>query len=81
MRALFTLGDGLGVEDAHILDKIPKGNIGTVCLGAFDQWEADAFRRIADPWIAARKYAGRPALKVHIFSTKDVVWGPRQRTS
>lgn len=74
-KALFTLGHGLGPEDAHILGKIPEGSIPTVCLGAYNQSEAQAFRRTADLWIARRAETRKP-LTVYIFNSKDVVWGP-----
>lgn len=75
-RALFTLGHGLGPEDAHILGRIAKGRIPNVYLGAFGRWEIDAFHPIARSWVAARAEAGGPSLQVFIFDSTDVVWGP-----
>lgn len=75
-KTLFTLGHGLGQEDAHILSLIPQGTVETLCLGAFRRAEMDAFREIANGWVAARAKAGKPPLKVYIFNSEDVVWGP-----
>jgi len=75
-RALFTLGHGLGPEDAHILSRIAKGKIPNVYLGAFGRREMETFHPIARSWVAARAKAGRPSLKVFIFDSTGVVWGP-----
>lgn len=53
-KALFTLGHGLGPEDGHILNLIPKGTVETVCLGAYGRSEMDVFGEIANGWVAAR---------------------------
>jgi hypothetical protein len=73
--ALFTLGHGLGPEDNHILDRIPEGTVGSIYLGAYGRQEMDAFRLIADGWIARRSAAGKPPLKAYVFDSTGVVWG------
>jgi len=77
-KALFTLGHGLGPEDSHLLEWIPKGTVETVCLGAFRRKEMDAFHEIANGWVAARAKAGKP-LKVYIFDSENEVWGPKPK--
>jgi hypothetical protein len=79
-KALFTLGHGLGPEDTHILARISEGWIPVVYLGAFGRKEMDAFQSIAASWIAARAKTRKPPLKVYIFDSTDVVWGPSQIT-
>ncbi|MBJ7408891.1 MAG: DUF4917 family protein [Phenylobacterium sp.] len=77
-KALFTLGHGLGPEDRHLLELIPKGTVQTICLGAFGSADREAFREIAKGWIATRAKDGKP-LKVYIFGSEGVVWGPKAR--
>lgn len=76
-KALFTLGHSLGPEDNYILEWIPKGTVQTVCLGAFGRREIDAFHKIASGWVAARSSSGKPSLKVYIYNSAEVAWGPR----
>lgn len=76
-KALFTLGHGLGPEDGHILNLIPKGTVETVCLGAYGPAEMDAFHKIANGWVRARAKAGGWPLKVYIYDSTNVVWGPK----
>jgi hypothetical protein len=76
-RALFTLGHGLGPEDRYITDWVPKGTIQTVCLGAFGRREMDAFHEIAGGWVASRAKGGKPSLRVYIYDSTEVAWGPK----
>jgi hypothetical protein len=78
-KALFTLGHGLGPEDSYLLDWIAKGTIQTLCLGAFNRQEEEAFHEIADRWVAARAARGKP-LKVYIFNSADQAWGPKPKS-
>lgn len=75
-KALFTAGHGLGVEDRHLFDLIPKGTIQTICLGGFRRAEMDAFHELGGRWVAARRTASGPPLKVYIFDTENEIWGP-----
>lgn len=77
-KALFTLGHGLGPEDSHILGLIPQGKIPAVYLGAYGRKELKDFYAIAESWIAARARTVRPPLRVYIFDSTDLVWGPRK---
>lgn len=76
-KALFTLGHSLGPEDQHIVRLIPKWRIPTVYLGAYGAKEIGAFQDIAASWSAVRAATEQPPLKVYIFDSTDVVWGPR----
>jgi hypothetical protein len=73
--ALFTLGHGLGPEDAHILQFVAAEKIPEVYLGAFREGEIAAFQRIAASWIEARANAGGPPLEVFVFDSEGVPWG------
>lgn len=37
----------------------------------------DAFHEIAGGWVAARSKAGKPSLKVYIYDSTEVAWGPK----
>jgi hypothetical protein len=74
--ALFTLGHGLGAEDAHILQFVATEKIPAVYLGAFRNDEIEAFQKIAASWIEARANAGGSPLEVFIFDSDGVPWGP-----
>lgn len=76
-KALFTLGHGLAPEDNHLLDWIAKGSTETLCLGAFRRAEMDTFHEIANGWVAARAKTGKAPLKVYIYDSENVVWGPK----
>lgn len=76
-RALFTLGHGLGLEDAHILDPVKSGKIRKVFLGAYGAQEIEAFKEIANTWIEARAAARKPPIDVAIYDTDGLAWGPQ----
>lgn len=76
-KSLFTLGHGLGPEDAHILNLIPQGTVETVCLGGYGRRDMDAFHEIANGWVRDRAKAGRWPLKVFIYDSTNKAWGPK----